>query len=950
MSTFPAMDIHRSRFVPFPPSAINALAFSHEPRDGEREPECLRLAIGRANGNIEIWNPADGEWLQERVFYGGKDRSVEGLAWTQEADTKDRRGVKVPGRLRLFSIGYSSSVTEWDLTTGLPARNSNGNHSEVWCFAAQPAIQNDQAPQKLIAGCADGTLVLLSTADNDLQFEKFVARSTTKKARALSVTFKDRKIALAGFADSTIRVYDTRNGYVIRNISLGNLGPGGPRETLVWKVKCLANGDFVSGDSNGDICIYDGKNYSQSQRISGHEADVLDLAVSRDGSMIFSGGMDRRTCLYTSSTKTGGGKWVKVSHQRYHDHDVKAMATYDGTKLSILVSGGIDTRPIVLPIRSFGKELSRGLPSLPHSPPLVSAPEARLVVSWWNSEIRIWRVKNQDDGTEKPKVAARLALQGDENISSVAMSKDGGLLAVATSREVKLFQLVQTKAEGSFNLRIRKLEASLANGARLVQFTPDGKWLAYITAANDIFLSRIIRTDDPTERPRALPKLLRLQRLQRDFETSPLDGLSGAYSRSISHAEFSDDGSVFAVADLAGYIDTWVTEGHEDPTALEVDIVNDADDDADDSDDEDSRPERVSFLGQRWIRNPSAHLLPRLDSKPVLLSFQPSPKDLQRPEPNGNPAVHPTRRNPHPHSHDIPDTEHRLLVVSANNQLNLFDVLAGRLSEWSRRNPPSSYPTAYRLLKSPAKGCLWDTQEHQRLWLYGESWLFMFDLSHDLPIPDSLDESEQQTSKSSKKRKRDRENNNTASHKGTSGAGDAIPDTDIPITKMRKFQNSDNTKGGEITSRSNNWGASGSIASDNDDDDEYATLTALRRAGTTTSSNGAVPNGGTSNGTTTTTTTTKSSEDQAGDDEDEEGNLTVAVKDGSSKRGQEHWWYTLKYRPILGVVPLCGGGGSRESEVEGELAESEKDPLEVMLVERPAWDLDLPPRFVGAHE
>lgn len=344
------MDIHRSRFVPYPPSAINALAFSHEPTDNSKVLESLRLALGRANGNIEIWNPANGAWVQERVFYGGKDRSVEGLAWTEEPDER-----VIPGRLRLFSIGYSSSVTEWDIATGLPAQHSDGNHSEVWCLAAQPKVRpaqkgagarEEDSSQKLIAGCADGTLVLLSTADNELRFEKFVARSTAKKARTLSVAFKDRKIAIAGFADSTIRVYDTRNGYVIRNISLGSAGPGAPRETLVWKVKCLPNGDFVSGDSAGDIRIYNGKNYSQTQRISGHEADVLDLAVSRDGKMIFSGGMDRRTCLYTLNKKQAlgvgehGGKWQKVSHQRYHDHDVKAMATYDGSKFSVLVSGG----------------------------------------------------------------------------------------------------------------------------------------------------------------------------------------------------------------------------------------------------------------------------------------------------------------------------------------------------------------------------------------------------------------------------------------------------------------------------------------------------------------------------------------------------------------------------------------------------------------------------------
>ena len=336
------MDIHRCRFVPFNPSAINALSFSHTKAEhASHELESLRLSVGRANGNIELWNPANGVWLQEKVFYGGKDRSVEGLAWTQEPDQKNARGKTIPGRLRLFSIGYSNSVTEWDLATGLPARHSNGNHSDIWCFAAQP--RRKTAHQRLVAGCADGTIVLLSTEDNELSFERFVARASNKKARALSITYKDNDIVLAGFADSTIRVLDTRNGNVIRNISLGSGPHGGPREILVWKVKCLPNGNFVSGDSTGDIRIYNGKTFGQSQRISGHEADVLDLAVSQDGTSIFSVGMDRRTCYYTSkkgAAQGQSGQWRKVQHKRYHEHDVKALATYEGNKLSVLVSGG----------------------------------------------------------------------------------------------------------------------------------------------------------------------------------------------------------------------------------------------------------------------------------------------------------------------------------------------------------------------------------------------------------------------------------------------------------------------------------------------------------------------------------------------------------------------------------------------------------------------------------
>ena len=49
------MDIHRCRFVPYPTSAINAVAFSCSQLTGRRNANLVRLAIGRANGDIEIW-------------------------------------------------------------------------------------------------------------------------------------------------------------------------------------------------------------------------------------------------------------------------------------------------------------------------------------------------------------------------------------------------------------------------------------------------------------------------------------------------------------------------------------------------------------------------------------------------------------------------------------------------------------------------------------------------------------------------------------------------------------------------------------------------------------------------------------------------------------------------------------------------------------------------------
>ena len=406
------MDIHRCRFVPYPPSAINALAFSHSSSllASSKGPPTLRLAIGRANGDVEIWNPLRGAWHQETVFRGGKDRSIEGLVWTQDPEAEDKNGFSLPGRVRLFSIGYSSAVTEWDLGAARPLRHASGNYGELWCIAAQPRVLSTEKVdtktvngielgatqhQSLAVGCADGTIILMSTADGDLQFHKTLTRPPKKKARVLSLCWQNRNTVVAGHADSTVRVFDTRNGQQVRAMSLGAGPQAGPKEILVWSVKCTVDGRIVSGDSTGTVSFWDAKNYSRLQRITSHKADILEVAVSADGETVFSGGMDRRTTVYrlTAGSKPGEKRrWAEIAHQRFHSHDVKAMAVYETKKMSILVSGSLDTTPIVMPIREFGREHHRMLSGLPQQPPVCSVPKKGLLLSWWDREVSLWRI------------------------------------------------------------------------------------------------------------------------------------------------------------------------------------------------------------------------------------------------------------------------------------------------------------------------------------------------------------------------------------------------------------------------------------------------------------------------------------------------------------------------------------------------------------------------------
>jgi U3 small nucleolar RNA-associated protein 4 len=344
------MDIHRCRFVPYPPSTITALAFSHSHITKDQRTAPPRLAVGRANGDIEIWNPLNGAWLQETIIRGGRDRTIGDLVWIQDPNEEDSCGRVIVGRSRLFSIGYSTTVTEWDLEKGLPLRQASGNHGDIWCLAAQPALRPAKADtngkssgqwtgQNLTMGCTNGALVLYSTEDEDLKFREIVARPSAKKAKVISVAFQDRNIIVAGCTDSTIRVYDMRSRANLRNMSLGAGPKGGPKQIDVWCVKVLQSGNIVSGDSTGELRIWDGKTYTMMQRVKGHRKGVVSLATSADGSTIFTGGMDRRTVAY-KQVGQGKQRWAEIGHRRYHKHDVSAMASFQYKGMSVIVSGG----------------------------------------------------------------------------------------------------------------------------------------------------------------------------------------------------------------------------------------------------------------------------------------------------------------------------------------------------------------------------------------------------------------------------------------------------------------------------------------------------------------------------------------------------------------------------------------------------------------------------------
>ena len=63
----PYISNKKCRFVNHQPPKITSLAFSHHSDTQEPAPQSLLLAIGRANGDIDIWSPLN-DWVHKIVF------------------------------------------------------------------------------------------------------------------------------------------------------------------------------------------------------------------------------------------------------------------------------------------------------------------------------------------------------------------------------------------------------------------------------------------------------------------------------------------------------------------------------------------------------------------------------------------------------------------------------------------------------------------------------------------------------------------------------------------------------------------------------------------------------------------------------------------------------------------------------------------------------------------
>jgi U3 small nucleolar RNA-associated protein 4 len=383
------------------------------------------------------------------------------------------------------------------------------------------------------------------------------------------------------------------------------------------------------------------------------------------------------------------------------------------------------------------------LPHLPQRPPLISASKARFLVGWWDRKVFVWKLlqsyrevttaSEPIDLDSNRQLLKTIVIKGESSITSVAINSDGTVLVVATVTEVKAFYLWHDNPTKPSDLRISYItlpKGISSRGATQVRVSPDGQWLCIIQNGSDVSLARILYGDGKLTPGRiTVQKPQILSRLDRNIPKYLSQGGFGMYDRRINQVAFSPDSKMLATGDLAGYIDTWVLR--EQHHLLQNENSADAVDDNASSlsdDPSDGENDLTANLGDRWIRNPRASLLPKLRSSPVVLCFS---DDVPESPSSGQTAIE---------DDNEPKSDYTLLAITTFWNILTFHPLRGTLTPWSRRNQETRLPAQVRNSHDLATGALW---KGKRMWIYGISFIFMIDTSQDLPEP-----------KLSKKRKR----------------------------------------------------------------------------------------------------------------------------------------------------------------------------------------------------
>ncbi|KAH8416294.1 hypothetical protein KR222_003616 [Zaprionus bogoriensis] len=406
--------MHNVRFYKIVPQEIVAMSFNKQLR-------CLALI--RGDSAIELWDLAHAAYL-DRVIHLPADLQLESLQWA---------------RKRLFSVGLTGKLIEWDLQALRPRRELSPTGNALWC------LDVNHANTEIAVGSEEGHINILSLENDEVSYKSIFHK---QDGRVLCCKFDWTDKRLITGSVGAVRVWDVDRGNTLFTMTLSE------RTAVVHCVLALRNNTIIAGDSTGSVTVWSNENGTQLETRKVLDKHLLALAINgKEDRLVCSGKIPVVRVLTKTLIKREDStymRWIKFLQHEPHSHYVRSIVIMGAWA----VSGGRDG---LLCFSSLTKAttVTKHAPFL-KGPCVGLAPKANLLLLRYAQSLHLWRL-----GLPRPTEYAKLAV-GDQRF--LEMMK----------RPQKLLQL--DVADTKF------IQASA--------ISPDNDWICYSTL-DELRLSRL---------------------------------------------------------------------------------------------------------------------------------------------------------------------------------------------------------------------------------------------------------------------------------------------------------------------------------------------------------------------------------------------------------------------------------------------------------------------------
>ncbi len=243
------------------------------------------LALGHKNGTLGLWtiNPVQkyGEFIREEngiwsITFSENDRYV----YTANADGKLRR---------------------WDIETKI-LENIYTRHRRVINSA-----RFSPDDKYLATGASDDSIILWDVDSGEV-LEYLQGHSGWVTDLSFS---PNSKYLISGSADKKVMVWAIPRGYMLRESR--------EFESEIWAVKYLTETEYLVGEANGDLSLWNSETARETRRVNGaHNGAIRAIAYSPKANQVFTASNDGTVKIWDSKslnliatlTMANNGEWI----------------------------------------------------------------------------------------------------------------------------------------------------------------------------------------------------------------------------------------------------------------------------------------------------------------------------------------------------------------------------------------------------------------------------------------------------------------------------------------------------------------------------------------------------------------------------------------------------------------------------------------------------------------